>query len=48
MDGSVITVAWDEREEVAKTELYKEIASIISDFLQIALTIVLLSNSAGV
>jgi protein involved in polysaccharide export with SLBB domain len=48
MDGSVITVARDESEEVDKTELYKEIASIISDFLQIALTIVLLSNSAGV
>ena len=44
MDGSVITVARDESEEVDKTELYKEIASILSDFAQIALTLALIAN----
>ncbi|MDP6276052.1 MAG: SLBB domain-containing protein, partial [Candidatus Marinimicrobia bacterium] len=44
MDGSVITVARDESEEVDKTEVTKEIASILADFVQIALTLTLIAN----
>ena len=43
-DGSVITVATDEREKVDKTELSKEIASILADFVQVALTLAIITN----
>jgi phenylpyruvate tautomerase PptA (4-oxalocrotonate tautomerase family) len=35
MDGSVITVARDESEEVDKTELAKEITSILASMAQV-------------
>ncbi len=44
MDGSIISVATEEREEINRTELAKEIASILSDFAQIALTLALIAN----
>ena len=48
LDGSIITVgSKPESEPLDKTEFAKELASIISDFLQIALTIAILSNSTG-
>ncbi len=47
-DGSVITVGTEEETEpLDKTEFAKEIASIVADFLQIALTIVIISNTSG-
>ena len=47
IDSSIIRIGRkEETEPVDRTELAKEIASIISDFLQIALTLVLLSNSS--
>ena len=47
-DGSVITVGTKEKSEpLDKTEFAKEIASIIADFLQIALTLVIISNTSG-
>ena len=48
LDGSKITIGVKkESEPVDKTELAKEIASIISDFLQIALTLTLLSSTSS-
>ena len=48
IDSSVISVgSKPEVEPLDKTEFAKELASIISDFLQIALTIAVISNSAG-
>jgi len=45
-DGSVITIGLEEgTEPLDKTEFAKEIASIIADFLQIALTLIILSNT---
>ncbi len=45
-DSSVITVsAKKETEPIDKTEFAKELASILTDFLQIALTIAVLSSS---
>ena len=45
-DGSVITVGIkEETEPVDKTEFAKELASIVSDFLQIALTFILIVNN---
>ena len=47
-DSSVISVrSKPESEPLDKTEFAKELASIISDILQIALTLTLLSNSTG-
>ena len=47
-DGSVITIGTKkETDPIDKTEFAKELASIIADFLQIALTLTLISNSAG-
>ena len=47
-DGSIITVGREEESEpIDKTEFAKEVASIISDFLQIALTLIIISNTAG-
>ena len=47
-DGSVITIGTaEETEPIDKTELAKEIASIIADFVQIALTLIIISNTAG-
>ena len=47
-DGSVITVGVEEESEpLDKTEFAKEIASIIADFLQIALTLIIISNTSG-
>ena len=47
-DGSVITVGRiEESEPLDKTEFAKEISSIIADFLQIALTLVIISNTSG-
>ena len=47
MDGSIITIGKkEESEPLDKTELAKEIASIVSDFLQIILTFTLLLNSS--
>ena len=47
-DSSIISVrSKPESEPLNKTEFAKEVASIISDFLQIALTLTLLSNSTG-
>ena len=47
-DGSIITVGTaEETEPIDKTELAKEIASIIADFMQIALTLVIISNTSG-
>ena len=47
-DGSVITVGEKEKTEpLDKTEFSKEIASIIADFLQIAMTMVLLINTSN-
>ena len=40
-DGSVITVARDEREEVDKTELAKEITSILASMAQVIAIIIL-------
>ena len=48
LDGSIITVgSKPESEPLDKTEFAKELASIVSDFLQIALTIAILSNTSG-
>jgi len=45
-DSSLISVGrQEETEPIDKTELAKEISSIVSDFLQIALTIAILSNN---
>ena len=45
-DNSIITVGVkDEAEPLDKTEFAKEMASIVSDFLQIALSIAILSNN---
>ena len=41
MDGSVITVARDESEEVDKTELAKEITSILASMAQVIAIILL-------
>ena len=47
-DGSVITIGRQaETEPLDKTELAKEIASIISDFMQIAMTLIIITNTAG-
>ena len=47
-DGSIITVGTaEETEPLDKTEFAKELAAIISDFLQIALTLVIISNTSG-
>ena len=47
-DGTVITIGrQDKSEPLDKTEFAKEIASIIADFLQIALTLVIISNTSG-
>ena len=47
-DGSVITVGRvADSEPLDKTEFAKEIASIIADFLQIALTLIIISNTSG-
>jgi len=47
-DGSVITVGMKKEEEpVNKTEFAKEIASIIADFVQIALTLVIIANTSS-
>ena len=47
-DGSVITVGREEETEpLDKTELAKEIASIIADFLQIYISLTLLWNTAN-
>ena len=47
-DGSIITVGLEEETEpLDKTEFAKEIASIIADFLQIAMTLIIISNTAG-
>ena len=46
-DGSIITVGQEEETEpIDKTEFVKELASIIADFLQIYITLVLLWNTA--
>ena len=48
LDGSIITIgAEEDTEPLDKTELAKEVASIFSDFLQIALTLSILSNSTN-
>jgi len=48
IDSSTIRIGRKEdRDPIDRTELAKEIASIISDFLQIALTLVLLSNTSA-
>ena len=47
-DGSVITVGFKEPEEpLDRTEFAKETASIISDFLQIALTLTILKETTN-
>ena len=47
-DGAVITIGQEEKTEpIDKTEFAKELASIIADFLQIALTLVIISNTSG-
>jgi protein involved in polysaccharide export with SLBB domain len=47
-DGSIITVGREEEAEpVDKTEFAKEIASIVSNFLQIYLTLTLISQQSG-
>ena len=47
-DGSIINIGLEEETDpLDKTELAKEIASIIADFLQIALTLVIISNTSG-
>ena len=47
-DGSVITIGREEEiEPLDRTEFAKEIASIIADFLQIALTLIIISNTSG-
>jgi len=47
-DGSVITVGREkEAEPIDKTEFAKEIASIIADFAQIALTLAILYNTSS-
>ncbi len=47
-DSSIITVgSKPETDPIDKTEFAKELASILSDFLQIALTITILSNNLG-
>jgi len=47
-DGSIITVGKkEEAEPVNKTEFAKEIASIVSNFLQIYLTLTLISQQSG-
>ena len=47
-DSSIIIVRpKPDSEPLDKTEFAKEVASIISDFLQIALTLIILSNSVG-
>ena len=46
-DGSIITVGIEkETEPLDKTEFAKEVASILSDFLQIALTFAILTNNS--
>ena len=46
-DGTVITVGRQvESDPLDKTEFAKEIASIIADFLQIALTLIIISNTS--
>ena len=48
LDGSVITVGQEEETEpIDKTEFAKEIASIIADFTQIALTLAILYNTTS-
>ena len=48
IDSSTIRIGRKEdRDPIDRTELAKEIASIISDFLQIALTLVILSNTSA-
>ena len=47
-DGSIITVGTEEETEpIDKTELAKEMASIIADFVQIAFTLIIISNTIG-
>ena len=47
-DGSVITIGREEETDpLDKTEFAKELASIIADFVQIALTLIIISNTAG-
>jgi protein involved in polysaccharide export with SLBB domain len=47
-DGSIIYVGLEEEAEpVDKTEFAKEIASIVSNFLQIYLTLTLISQQSG-
>ena len=48
LDGSVITIGTkEETEPINKTEFAKEVSSIIADFLQIYITLVLLWNTAN-
>ena len=47
-DGSIITIGLEEEiEPIDKTELAKEVSSIVADFLQIYITLILLWNTAG-
>jgi len=47
-DGSIITVGTEkETEPINRTEFAKELASIISDFLQIVMTYIIIINSSG-
>ena len=47
-DGSVITIGREkETEPLDKTEFAKELASIVASFLQIALSLIIISNTSG-
>ena len=47
-DGSVITIGREEETQpLDKTEFAKEIASIIADFMQLVLTLIIISNTAS-
>ena len=47
-DGSVITIGRkEETDPIDKTEFAKEVASIIADFMQIALTFIIILNTSG-
>ncbi|MCH7764601.1 MAG: SLBB domain-containing protein [Candidatus Marinimicrobia bacterium] len=44
LDGSVITIARDDSEEIDKTELAKEITSILANLAQVIMTVLVLSK----
>ena len=46
-DGSLITIGLEEETDpIDKTEFAKELASIISDFLQIAMSLIIITNTS--